>query len=255
MRHADAVADRRERAGVDDLAREARREPLRHPAGQREAVDHDGGVAIDHLAQLARQAVRMDRHVRRASASARARRACARKLARTVADLVEPGRVLAAPVERRGAWRRRSAGAAPASGSPTTADLGRHVPADARRRRRRPGCSVASSFQVGGSPKCSPLQKSKADGEHHVGAAGERLLPGAAHGQRVILRHAPCAGAARSRPGCCVSSASSRSSAAASDQKTPSPADDQRPLGARAAARRRARSRADRPATRSSSGS
>src|SRR5689334_22172229 len=60
--HPDAVADRRERAGVDDLSREARGEPLREPAREREAVDDERRVRVHRLEELARQPRGMDRH-------------------------------------------------------------------------------------------------------------------------------------------------------------------------------------------------
>src|SRR5262249_19700249 len=61
--HADAVADRCQWSRIYDLAREARAEPLSHPPRQREAVDDDGGVAIEHAAKLATEPVRMDRRL------------------------------------------------------------------------------------------------------------------------------------------------------------------------------------------------
>ena len=56
---------------------------------------------------------------------------------------------------------------------------------------------LALSVQVGGCPKCSPLQKRKPIATHHVGAAGERLLERAANRQRMLLGHDALAGAAR----------------------------------------------------------
>src|SRR5438094_298150 len=64
--------------------------------------------------------------------------------------------------------------------------LGRHVPADACGRRvdldvgclRVPGGRLAEVL---------PAPELEADGEDHVGAPGERLLPRPAHGERVVL--------------------------------------------------------------------
>ncbi len=71
-------------------------------------------------------------------------------------------------------------------------DLGRHLPADAAG--HRIGLDVAGLLvprrrlaEVLAAPEA------EADGQHHVGASGERLLPRPAHGQRMILGNRPLA--------------------------------------------------------------
>ena len=138
--------------------------------------------------------------------------------------LAEPGGRGAAPIAAAPARRvdqlaqhqlrdRRPAPPAPAPAS-------RCAPA-----RRRPGCTVACSFQVGALAEVLAAPEPKADREHDVGAAGERLLP-RRRARRAdgppAWRPAPARRAVDRESAC--SSASSRSSAAASDQNTPSPA-------------------------------
>jgi hypothetical protein len=188
------VADRRERPGVDDLAREARDQPLREPARQREAVDHDGRVAREHVEEVAREPRGVDRHrvvrllrlrlERLVEARAR-RRDLGEPRAATPAGAVEAERLRARRQLREHELR--------------VADdrhVGGHVPADARRRRvdldvRRVGVPGGRLAEVLAAPEA------EADREDHVGAARERLLPRAADGERIVLGHRALAGAPR----------------------------------------------------------
>ena len=47
-RHPDAVADGRQRAGVDELAGKSGREPVAHVAREGEAVDDHHGRRVEH---------------------------------------------------------------------------------------------------------------------------------------------------------------------------------------------------------------
>ena len=126
---------------------------------------------------------------------------------------------------RRRRARRRARRAAGARAS----DRRRSGRRRARASRSRDG--VASTWTYGrvGVPRRRLAEvlaapEPEADREDHVGAARERLLPRAAHGERVVLRHGALRGAAGVDRNLQAASASARSSAAASDQKTPSPA-------------------------------
>src|SRR2546428_5730884 len=91
--HADAVTDGRERPRVHDLPGEARAEPLREPAREREAVDHERRIAVHQLEQIARHARGMDRHVLVHFGLLRAERLV--ELGAHARDLGQPGAALA----------------------------------------------------------------------------------------------------------------------------------------------------------------
>ena len=137
-------------------------EPLREPAREREAVDDDRGVAVDApRAELARQAVGMDRHGGRGP-PLRGRRACASK---SRAHRRRPRRASAVArrraVDPRALRARRCSWRSTSFGSPTTATsagtcqpmrVGVGVDLDVGRLARSRSAAA---------PKCSPLQNRK----------------------------------------------------------------------------------------------
>src|SRR5437016_1400330 len=179
--HADAVTDGRERPRVHDLPGEARPEPLREPAREREAVDHERRIPVHQLEQIARQARGMDRY---AVVHLRFLRAqCLLELRAHARHLGQPGAALARNPARGG-----EVGELPEHELRIADDrhLGRHVPADAR------GCRVDLDVGRLRVPRrwlaeVFPAPELEADGEDHVGSPGERLLPRPAHGERVVL--------------------------------------------------------------------
>ena len=195
-RHADAVADRRERPRVDDLAREAR---ANHCVSHPDSVKLSMMIVASRSSTSSRSRTRRSGWIGRASCVSRspARGAlvelrCARR-----GYLGEP-RAVRAP----GAVESRSSPASWRAGEARASD----------RRRRGPRAGTCSPMRVGvgvdldvgrvGAP-CRRLAEvlaapeAEADRQDHVGATGERLLPCAADGERMVLGHGALAGAAR----------------------------------------------------------
>ena len=112
-------------------------------------------------------------------------------------------------------WRSTSLG------SPTIGTSAFNLPSDSRRR----GIDLDILGLVGPGRRLAEMlaaPEAEADRQHHVGAAGERLLEGAANRQRMLLGDRALPGAARvDRDE--VSSTNSRISAPACDQNRPSP--------------------------------
>ena len=196
----------------------------------REGVDDDRGV---------RSSTRQSSRARRSGwiGTSRARLALLALVEHAVevgarrGDLVEPGRVRCgaeplAPSPPSISCRSTS------FGSPTSGHFGRHLPADARRRRRRPGCTSPARSRSAPAPKCSPLQNWKPT----ASTTSARPVNGFFQAPRTASGWssgtAPCAGAPRSRPGCRVSLGKLAQLRRGVRPEDAVAGDDQRPLGA-----------------------
>src|SRR5438034_6450406 len=123
----DVCSSDLERPRVHDLPGEARREPLREPAREREAVDHERRVAVHQLEQIARHARWMDRDALVHLRLLRAERLV--ELRAHARHLGEPGAALARDPARGGQVAELPEHELRVADD---RDLGRHVPADAR---------------------------------------------------------------------------------------------------------------------------
>ena len=190
--HADAVPHRRQGSGVDDLPGEASPEPLREPAGEREAVHHERGVGGHRGDELLDDPRGMDGHgvTDRTGLVGERPAECVTNLGHLAAPR---GVAPAVQTAGHGALEELAQHELRVADD---GDLGRHVPADTlgcridlhvRRRRvpRRRRSEVLAAPEL------------ETDREHDVRAAGEGLLPRAAYRQRVILGNGALARAPR----------------------------------------------------------
>ena len=179
-RHANAVADGSERPRVDDLPWEPRPEPLGHPARQREAVDHHGGIAIEHLTELAAQAIGMDRALVVRLPLGLGDRALV--VLTHLPHLAQPLRLGELPPGEPLSLRGVDQLAQHELGVADHRELRGHVEPDAVRR----GVDLNIARLVAPRRRLTELlaaPEAKADRQHDVGAAGEGLLPHAADRQ------------------------------------------------------------------------
>ena len=190
--HADAMPDGRQGSRVDDLAGEARTEALREPSRQREAVDHESGIVVHGGDEVVHEARGMDRH----GVVHRARLLGESPIERgaDVRGRASPGRIRrAVEAARPGAVQQLGENELRVAGD---RDLRRHVPADALR------CGVhldvrGRAVPRGWSAEVLATPELETERQHDVGAARERLLPRAAHGQGMVLRDGALGGTSR----------------------------------------------------------
>src|SRR5215469_14387630 len=189
--HANAVANGRQRTRIDNLAGKASVQPLRHPATQREAVDHDCRVLIDYFTKLPRNPRRVYRCV--VVMLVLQGDDCSIKVGSNFGDLPKPVR-LALPPPIGGACCIGQL-LKNEFGVTDQGDLCRYMEADPRR--RSVSLNVACGFIPSGClAELLATPEPKTDHQYHVGAPGERLLPWTSNCERVVLRDSTLPGPA-----------------------------------------------------------